>query len=715
MAKTRSSGGGFLAGAWVEIQLRTSKFAQGLIAARRMLVSVMSGMARVSGRMATAPFRGVATAVRRVTRSLRGLLASILPLLGPLAALGSLVAAIMAVRGAVRTFADFEQRMARVNAITGATVREFRSLTDQARALGRTTSFTAAQAAEAMGNFAVAGFEVKEIMGAMQPTLDLAAAGQLDMATASDIVAKIMRGMGLEAGELTRVVDVLTRAFTTSNTNLQDLGEAFKFVGPIAKVAGVDVEATAAAIQVLSDAGMGASLAGTSLRRILSRLSGGTKATNDAFKKLGVAMTLDGKVRPLADIIEDLSVAMDKLGMGAAQRTAFFIEAFGDRAGPGMAVLVERGATALRAFEADLRKAGGTAARIRDIQLNTLNGALTIMRSAFADAAITIGGSFRRALTLIAVQLQRIAPVVGEIVGMFEDSFTMVGFSLAGFIRNIRQTLEQLRPIFARVADFVSLAFTDPIGTVQAAFKVLVAFIQDIFNRLMAMFKTFGQFMSLQIDFMGKRIEAAMAIRSKTKLKKEFEAVRAAAEVNSFDFQKQFRANLAKSPVPAAQQEFQAFLEATRKVRDARKWRIIGEEIARRMSTRIPKTFDQATGMMTDALETSSGFMSDNIKRGLTTVLGDRGGTSIFSALGKALGGESGKKMAVAFDRETKRREKGGGVQSGLIEFLSEIQRGLFEDKTQEDIKRATEKTATNTEMISNKLDKLELGTARFA
>src|SRR5690606_12326139 len=133
--------------------------------------------------------------------------------------------------------------------------------------------FSASQAADAMGNFAQAGFKVNEIMGAIGPTLDLAAAGQLDMATASDITAKVMRGMGIEATELTGVVDVLAKAFSTSNTDLQMLGEAMKYVGPVAKSSGKDLNEVVASLQVLSDAGLQASLAGTSLRGIISRLA----------------------------------------------------------------------------------------------------------------------------------------------------------------------------------------------------------------------------------------------------------------------------------------------------------------------------------------------------------------------------------------------------------------------------------------------------------
>jgi len=176
--------------------------------------------------------------------------------------------------GVVKAAAEFEQSMARVRALTGATGSDFESLQAQALTLGRTTVFSARQAADAMGYFALAGFDTNKILTAMPATLNLAAAGQMDVAQAADIAAKVMAGMGIEAEGLGHAVDVLAKAFTSSNTDLVQLGTAFKYVGPVAKSAGVSMEEITATLMAVSNAGIQAGMAGTTLRGVLARLAG---------------------------------------------------------------------------------------------------------------------------------------------------------------------------------------------------------------------------------------------------------------------------------------------------------------------------------------------------------------------------------------------------------------------------------------------------------
>ena len=189
-------------------------------------------------------------------------------------------------------FASFEQRMARVKALTGATGKDFQRLSDEARRLGETTVFSASQAAEAMSFFALAGFKVDEILKAIGPTLNLAAAGQLEIAQAADIAAKIMAGMGLAADDLGRAVDVLTKAMTTANTDLAQLGDAMKFVGPIAKSAGIEFEELVAAIQLLSNAGIQGEMAGTTLRTALLSLTSPSEQALDTQRQAEPAASL---------------------------------------------------------------------------------------------------------------------------------------------------------------------------------------------------------------------------------------------------------------------------------------------------------------------------------------------------------------------------------------------------------------------------------------
>jgi len=287
-----------------------------------------------------------------------------------------------ATAGALKIGGGFEQGMARVKALTGATGESFNALETQALTLGRTTVFTARQSAEAMSYFALAGFDANKIMAAMPATLNVAAAGQMDVAQAADITAKVMAGMGLEAKDLNHTMDVLTKAFTSSNTTLSQLGEAFRYVGPVAKTAGVELEEVTALLMAVSNAGIQASQAGTTLRGALARMAAQPKELKDVFEGLGVAITdASGGLRPLADIFDDLNRAMEPLG--EMDRMGRMMTAFGMRAGPGMLELLSVGGDAIRDMQAKLKDAGGTAQRVADVPLDTLFGSLKLLWSAF--------------------------------------------------------------------------------------------------------------------------------------------------------------------------------------------------------------------------------------------------------------------------------------------------------------------------------------------
>src|SRR5690625_2126151 len=342
-------------------------------------------------------------------------------LTAPIAAFGAL---------ALRTAGDFESSMNRVAAISQATSTQLSNMESVARQLGGTTQFSASQAADAMSFLAMAGLEVNQITQAMPSVLNLAAAAQLDMAQAADIATNIMAGFGKEAHELDGAVDVLAKSFTSANTDLSQLGEAMKMVGPVASGFGIQFEETAAAVGFLSDAGIQASSAGTGLRRILSTLA-------QSAEDLGIkAWRADGSMRSMADIIEDL----EHVGITSARA----MEVFGDRGGPAMQVLLGRGSEALREMTGELEDAGGTAQRIAERQMEGLKGAILELRSAFEELQLSIADSglmdmvtglvrrvtrFVQSLTELSPQLLRnatafaaVAAAIGPVlagIGMF--------------------------------------------------------------------------------------------------------------------------------------------------------------------------------------------------------------------------------------------------------------------------------------------------------
>ncbi len=398
---------------------------------------------------------------------------------------GTLAATPLAL--ATRTFAGFEAQMARVRALTGAQAEDFARLEAEAKRLGATTVFSASQAAEAMSYFALAGFDVERILGAIGPALDLAAAGQIEIAQAADIAAKIMAGMGLSADELGNAVDVIAKAMTTANTDLLMLGDAFKFVGPMAKTAGLSLEEITAAIQLLSNAGVQGEMAGTTLRGMLLSLTSPSAEAERELARLGVRVLDDaGNVRSLTAIITDLEHALTGVGSGEKLRSLGTI--FPARQAAGAAELVMQGADRLREATAALGDSTGTASRIAGVQLDTLKGDVTILLSALEGVAIAVGEAFGQELraavrgvtsflaalgTWITENHQVVLTTVGIVSGLLAAGVALIGLGsalgVAGFAAGALAT-------GVGVIGSLLTALASPIGLVTVALVGLGAY-----------------------------------------------------------------------------------------------------------------------------------------------------------------------------------------------------------------------------------------------
>ena len=287
--------------------------------------------------------------------------------------------------GVLRTAAGFEQSMNQVRAVTGATGDEFDALSGLARDLGSSTMFSASEAAEAMYFLSSAGFDTEQIMSALPSVLDLAAAGNMDLARASDIASNVLSGMGREAGDLAQINDVLVGTFQRSNTNVSQLGEAFSYVAPIAAALGIPIEEVSGAVGVLGDAGIQGSRAGRSLASAFQRLVSPTDAGAQALEDLGVAVyDASGQLRPFEDIVRDLA------GAGADVETVFTI--FGEVAGRSMLALIEN-ADGLQDLTGSLYDVEGAAREVADIQMEGLAGNLAELRSALEGLALAVADS----------------------------------------------------------------------------------------------------------------------------------------------------------------------------------------------------------------------------------------------------------------------------------------------------------------------------------
>ena len=337
--------------------------------------------------------------VRRAVGGLEGGMASLGQRMGNLAlsmAPAALAAGAMlgAFGACVGVAAGFEDQMAKVGAVSRASSEEMAALEAAARELGATTQFTAVQVGEAEQYLAMAGFSARENIAALPGVLNLAAATATDLGRAADISSDILSAFGLQAEEMTRVADVLALTCATANTNMELLGDSMKYVAPVARMAGLSLEETAAMAGLLGNIGIKGSEAGTALRAILNRMAAPTKEAQALFQKLGVTVKDSaGNLRSPVAVLGEMAAGLEK--MGTAEQIAAMKMIAGEEAIAGFSELIQKeGIGAIAEYAKQLEAGGGSAAEMAARMNDTLAGSLRGLGSAWESVQITVGKLF---------------------------------------------------------------------------------------------------------------------------------------------------------------------------------------------------------------------------------------------------------------------------------------------------------------------------------
>jgi TP901 family phage tail tape measure protein len=300
-----------------------------------------------------------------------------------------------------RAAGSFEEQMAAVRAVSEPTADEFARMRDLAAKLGRTTSFTAKEAASGMFELAKAGFDTTQILQTTPGVLNLARAAGLDLGRAAEIAAAQLRSFGLPASESSRVMDVLAATATGAATDVELIGESMKYIAPIANEAGESIEAVAAGVGILANNGIKGSQAGTALTRAYKNLS--KSAVQNRLAEMGVdATTAAGDLRPLQDILIDLQGAVSD--MGSAGRLDTFETLFGR--GSAAALKLARSGDKFANFRQRLEASEGAAQRIADVMEDTMFGAFRRTMSAVEGLQIAIGDHLKPELEALAERVQ---------------------------------------------------------------------------------------------------------------------------------------------------------------------------------------------------------------------------------------------------------------------------------------------------------------------
>lgn len=433
--------------------------------------------------------KDAASAIKTLSHDIKATTAAMGDISQPLAAAHDQVVkleaalATLAIGGlaySVNEYRNFEDVMLKVKGIIQASEEEYQQLIDLTKSLGATTRYTSAEAAQGLEFLALAGLNTNDALAALPVTLNLAQAAAISLGASADIVTNIMAGYGIAIKDLEKTADVLTATFTNSNTNLEELGQAFKYVGPVAKTLGLDIEEVAAALGVLADGGYKADMGGTALRNILIALVSPTRDFEKLAGKLGIdvgalanqvdltATTLkalgvnakdsSGNLRPLPDIMDQLRAGLDKIP-GSADQAAILMDAFGKRGGPQMAALLNQGSDSVRELEEKIRGLGGVTGDIAKQMESGIGGALRELRSGFQAMTLEIGAAgssqIDPAIRGLTELFRAVADEIGK--GSFDAVFdsigelsTRLGDQLKGIAQNLPAALDDVD--FSRLA-----------------------------------------------------------------------------------------------------------------------------------------------------------------------------------------------------------------------------------------------------------------------
>lgn len=383
------------------------------------------------------------TAEREMAVAKRGALA-----LGvAFAAVGT--AAIKMWSDVIKVGAGFEKSMAIVGGVTRATTSELEQMTAVAREMGEVTEFTASQAADGMAFLARAGFSAQQSMAALSGVLDLATAGNVDLARAADITSNALTAMKLKVSDLGRVNDVFVATFTRANTSLEMMAESFRYAAPIAKGFGVSIEDLSAMIGLLGGAGVQGSMAGTQLAFAFQQ-------AGKVAKKFGL-----DEGASLVEVLREIK----RTGTSAQKIMALF----GQRGGRA-ALILKDAIPQFDAFSETLKNASGEAKTLADVMRDTVTGSLATLKSAIESVKIeafealkgTINSTIKTLTEFVRENRTAIA------VGMVET----IGYAVEA-LRFFTNAWQGLKIIAAFAIEIIAIGLDQLVWLLRAVLKPL--------------------------------------------------------------------------------------------------------------------------------------------------------------------------------------------------------------------------------------------------
>lgn len=435
--------------------------------------------------------------------------------------------------------AKFESAMSTVSALSGATGNDLDDLRLKALEMGSKTKFSASEAAEGFQYMALAGWDTKSMLEGIEPILKLAGAAELDLGTTSDIVTDALTAMGLEAKDTARFTDVLATTMSSSNTDITQMGEAFKYAAPLCGTLGYSVEDLGIALGQMANSGIKGSNAGTALRQTLLNMADPTDETAKAMEELGISMfNEDGSARSLRDVLEQLRTSLS--GCTDEQKAQYASALAGATGMSGLLAIVDASEESWNNLANAVDNAEGSTNDMYDTMQNNLGGQLTILKSTLESLAISIGDlmlplikdivakiqswvewlnnldeSQKQTIIKVATIAATVGPVlviIGKLITGLGSLFTAVG-SIPKVVSAADTTLSTLGTIIGGISAPI-IAAVAAIALLVAAFVDLWKNNEEFRNKMTAIwdglkqkFEQFGQGIVDRLNALGFNFE----------------------------------------------------------------------------------------------------------------------------------------------------------------------------------------------------------------
>ncbi len=418
-----------------------------------ILSKIGSGLKNFAGKTWNVTMR----AVDLITSPVRGIINL---LKNPVFQAGAVLGVSIGLKDTIDTYKGFEAAMSQVKAISGATDSEMTKLTNKAKEMGATTKFTASESAEAFNYMAMAGWKTEDMMGGIEGILSLAAASGESLGTTSDIVTDALTAFGMKASEAGHFADVMAVAASNSNTNVSLMGETFKYAGAMAGTLKYSIEDVALATGLMANAGIKGNMSGTALNSIFTRLSTNTHGATDALKKLGIAyFNSDGSARAFGDIMKELRDATadftDEQKANLANTVA------GTYAQKGFLAILNATTEDYEKLSKAVNNADGAAAKMAEIMMDNLQGAITLLQSAADGVKISFGG--------------RMAPYIRSFAEWLTEQMPMIESALDELMNWVDTKVDQMQRKFDKLTKTKKWKDANFFGKVKIAWDEFIA------------------------------------------------------------------------------------------------------------------------------------------------------------------------------------------------------------------------------------------------